>query len=122
MRDRAVTRKKLLMNRLIRLKLMPLEREKRKILENENPYEIREKAIKIECTPFEIGRAIFHLAQRRGFKSNRKTAGKEDGVIHKSIREFKDTLQRENLQTVGEFLAKRQKGEDKNQQQVGQDG
>jgi CRISPR-associated endonuclease Csn1 len=40
---------------------------------NRNPYLLRRDALMRELEPFEIGRAIYHLCRRRGFKSNRKT-------------------------------------------------
>lgn len=33
-----------------------------------NPYELRVKALSEELTPFELGRTLYHLTQRRGFK------------------------------------------------------
>lgn len=45
----------------------------------QNPYELREKAIKEEITLYELGRIFYHFIQRRGFLSNRK--GKEDNTI-----------------------------------------
>lgn len=38
-----------------------------------DPYELRCRALTLKLTPHEIGRVLLHLAQRRGFKSNRKT-------------------------------------------------
>jgi CRISPR-associated endonuclease Csn1 len=39
--------------------------------ENINPYFFRDKASKQKVTLFELGRAFYHIAQRRGFLSNR---------------------------------------------------
>src|SRR5690606_19298794 len=39
--------------------------------ENINPYFFRDKASKQKVAPFELGRALYHIAQRRGFLSNR---------------------------------------------------
>ena len=39
--------------------------------ENINPYIFRDKASKQKVTLFELGRALYHIAQRRGFLSNR---------------------------------------------------
>lgn len=38
---------------------------------NINPYFFRDKASKQKVTLFELGRALYHIAQRRGFLSNR---------------------------------------------------
>lgn len=39
--------------------------------ENINPYFFRDKASKQKVSLFELGRALYHIAQRRGFLSNR---------------------------------------------------
>jgi CRISPR-associated endonuclease Csn1 len=38
-----------------------------------DPYELRRRALLQPLTPHDLGRALLHLAQRRGFLSNRKT-------------------------------------------------
>lgn len=54
------------------------------------PYLLRMLASEAMVKPFELGRAIYSLAQRRGFLSNRKadTDEKEDGVVKASISEL----------------------------------
>ena len=49
-------------------------------VENINPYFFRDKASKQKATLFELGRALYHIAQRRGFLSNRLDQS-ADGVI-----------------------------------------
>lgn len=39
--------------------------------ENSNPYHFRDKASKQKITLYGLGRALYHIAQRRGFLSNR---------------------------------------------------
>ncbi len=47
-----------------------------------DPYDLRVKALHQKLSPLEIGRAIYHLEKRRGFKSNRKSGdAKEEGVV-----------------------------------------
>lgn len=41
------------------------------------PYLLRVQALNRKLSPFELGRALYHLAQRRGFKSARKGGSKE---------------------------------------------
>lgn len=48
-----------------------------------NPYELRNKALNEKLTFEEIGRIFYHLIQRRGFLSNSRSAGKDDGAIFK---------------------------------------
>lgn len=42
------------------------------------PYYLRARALDEKLEPLQLGRALYHLAQRRGFLSNRKDADKED--------------------------------------------
>lgn len=55
------------------------------ISEYENPYQLRAKAIREKLSNFEIGRALYHLVQRRGFLSGRKEQGNESETISKGI-------------------------------------
>ncbi|MEO8150911.1 MAG: type II CRISPR RNA-guided endonuclease Cas9 [Bacteroidia bacterium] len=52
-----------------------------------NPYFFRSKASKEKIGLFELGRAFYHLAQRRGFLSNRLDQG-DDGIIEQVRQEF----------------------------------
>ncbi len=56
------------------------------------PYLLRAKALDEKLSLHALGRAIYHLAQRRGFLSNRKAAGdeKEDGVVKQGIGELRE--------------------------------
>src|SRR3546814_13569114 len=63
---------------------------------------------------YEIGRALFHLNQRRGFKSNRKAERKsgdekESGKIATGAKELDRAMQEIGARTYGEFLAGRDK-------------
>lgn len=57
-----------------------------------NPYEVRKKASEEKVTPKELGRALYHICQRRGFKSGRKDAdaGKDVEVYKKEKEKRKD--------------------------------
>lgn len=123
-RDRFLSRKKTLMNYLIQINLMPQDETLRKKLELLNPYELRTKALYEQLKPVELARAIFHLAQRRGFKSNRKEIHKESEITNENDDEKKskkenskitdqdkrDELAKQihetNSKTLGEFLYK----------------
>ncbi|MFV8377917.1 type II CRISPR RNA-guided endonuclease Cas9 [Flavobacterium sp. LB3R33] len=48
-----------------------------------NPYELRHRALNEKLSFEEIGRIFYHLIQRRGFLSNSRSAGKDDGAIFK---------------------------------------
>ena len=58
--------------------LFPLTREEAQPLKMMNPYELRIKALDEKLEPFELGRVLFHLSVRRGFKSNRKDGSREE--------------------------------------------
>ncbi|MEJ7592093.1 MAG: type II CRISPR RNA-guided endonuclease Cas9 [Planctomycetaceae bacterium] len=42
------------------------------------PYLLRAAALEHALEPFELGRALYHLGQRRGYKANRKTEKPDD--------------------------------------------
>jgi CRISPR-associated endonuclease Csn1 len=48
-----------------------------------NPYELRHRALNEKLSFDEMGRIFYHLIQRRGFLSNSRSAGKDDGAIFK---------------------------------------
>lgn len=48
-----------------------------------NPYELRHKALNEKVTLEEVGRIFYHLIQRRGFLSNSRKGGTDDGTIFK---------------------------------------
>jgi len=48
-----------------------------------NPYELRQKALCEKLSLEEIGRIFYHLIQRRGFLSNSRKGGSDDGAIFK---------------------------------------
>ena len=72
-RDRLQQRQRALMKYLVADGLFPADVAERKALEREDPFALRARALD-EALPLPLlGRAIWHLNQRRGFKSNRKT-------------------------------------------------
>jgi len=64
---------------LLRKRLRPAKGDSRRHLwEQIWPYELRASALERGLDPLELGRAFYHLAQRRGFLSNRKTDTTDD--------------------------------------------
>lgn len=60
---------------------------------NWEPYFLRKKCVEEKAEKYEIGRALYHLAQRRGFLSNRKESTKEsDGKVNESIKDLSEEL------------------------------
>lgn len=70
-------------------------------------YKLRAKALDEPLSPYEFGRALLHLSQRRGFKSNRKTdGGKDTGTVKDGIKVVSNVLQGTGARTLGELYAK----------------
>jgi CRISPR-associated endonuclease Csn1 len=72
----------------------------------ELPYYLRAKALDEELTPYAFGRALYHLAQRRGFLSNRKTDRneKETGPVKEGIADLTLKMQACDARTLGEYF------------------
>jgi CRISPR-associated endonuclease Csn1 len=74
-----------------------------------NPYELRQKALNKKLSLEEIGRIFYHLIQRRGFLSNSRKGGNDDGTIFKGnpkegkigITETQESIQDK---TLGSYL------------------
>lgn len=110
-RDRMLKRKDRLMDALTSNGLFPQNEAERFALISLDPYELRARGLDEVLTPYEFGRAIWHLNQRRGFKSNRKTDGDdtEGSLLKTRIAEVKEELANDGYRTVGEWLASRAK-------------
>jgi CRISPR-associated endonuclease Csn1 len=110
-RDRKIRRRNRLIADLVRLGFFPQDEAARRQLERLDPYALRAKGLDEPLTPGEFARALFHLAQRRGFKSNRKTDArdKDSSVMKSSIKKTRQTLVDEGCRTIGEWLNKRHK-------------
>jgi CRISPR-associated endonuclease Csn1 len=85
--DRYKQRRAFLLDELTKAGLFPEDPEERHKLQTRDPLRFRAKALTEKLEPHEIGRALFHLNQRRGFKSNRKDRSKEttSGMIDNSV-------------------------------------
>lgn len=138
--SRRARRKRFLFRILMEAGLLPADSEARNSLFFDprlQPYDLRRRALDEPVTLEEFGRAIYHLAQRRGFKSNRKamlsklvedpdikaileqeearvaerkaakTSEKEEGEVLKAISALKDELEKSGARTLGEFLARK---------------
>lgn len=108
-RDRLLKRKARMLSLLIKHGFFPQDELKRKEHELLNPYQMRAEGLSRALKPYEFARAIFHLTQRRGFKSNRKTDAKdsEAGLMNTAIKQTQDRLAQANARTIGELLYKR---------------
>ena len=110
-RARYVQRRERLTNALADCGLTPRGKSERQALEALDPYEIRARALDEPLHPFALGRALFHLNQRRGFKSNRKADGgdeAEKSKMRERISQLRRILDAAGARTLGEYLAERQ--------------
>ncbi len=113
-RDRLLKRKARMMRALIEFGFFPEDEASRKALERVDPYALRAKGLDHALTPAEFARALFHINQRRGFNSNRKTDTKESdsSVMKGAINDLDSRLKAGEARTVGEWLYFRtQRGE-----------
>jgi len=71
------------------------------------PYRLRARALDEKLEPYELGRALYHLAHRRGFLSNRKARKKDEdeGVVKKGIAELDEKMRSAGARTLGEYFA-----------------
>lgn len=65
-RDRYIGRRSAFLEALIQYDLMPEKQDEARLIAEKDPYPLRKKALDEALTPHEIGRALFHLNQRRG--------------------------------------------------------
>jgi CRISPR-associated endonuclease Csn1 len=109
-RDRFLKRRTRLMRLMIEHGFMPADKQEREQLRALDPYELRRRGLDVPLTPFEFGRALFHLNQRRGFQSNRKVdrSGDDDrGKIATAIGKVQQQMDADGARTIGEWLGRR---------------
>lgn len=116
-RDRYKRRRRAVLNTLAEYGLMPDTAEARRALVAEtndrkagtiaaDVYALRARALDEKLPLPHLGRALFHLNQRRGFKSNRKTDRRDNdqGKIAAGISRLDARLREAGARTLGEFL------------------
>ena len=72
---------------------------------NIDPYKVRDKGVTKKLTLHEMGRALYHINQRRGFKSNRKTDTSTDTAFFQAIDETNQAMEEGGFKTLGQYLA-----------------
>jgi len=71
-----------------------------------NPYSLRKKGLDKQLSKLELGRALYHLNQRRGFKSSRKSGdSKEAGVVAQETAELQEKINASKCRTLGEYFS-----------------
>lgn len=122
MRDRYKRRRQRTLSKLIEYGLLPEDKALRDkiVLETNDksaaatekktdPYSLRARALDEKLPLEHVARALFHLGQRRGFKSNRKADRKsnEKGKIAIGIEELAGLMHQSHAPTLGAYLANR---------------
>ncbi len=110
-RDRYVGRRSAFLKALVAHGLMPTDADEAKLVAERDPYDLRRRALVERLEPHEIGRALFHLNQRRGFQSNRKAERRsktgEEGKIAGGAKALDRAMTEAGADTLGQFLAGR---------------
>src|SRR5581483_1349166 len=105
---RRARRKRKLREALTLAGLLPGDGATQRELDSANPYDLRRRALDERLQPFEIGRILVHLNQRRGFLSNRKAdkqKKKEDSETLAEISALAGEMEQAGHRTLGEHLA-----------------
>lgn len=116
---RRAMRRDTLVRRLVRAGLLPANpRERDALMNAENPYRLRALGLDAPLTLYQFGRALFHIDERRGFLSNKKSAKgkdkkKESGEILKEISTLGDAIAASGSRTLGEYLYRLQRQAEK---------
>jgi CRISPR-associated endonuclease Csn1 len=110
-RDRYLRRRSAFLSALVQYGLLPADADEARLLTAHDPYLLRAAALDHPLDLPRVGRALFHLNQRRGFKSNRKADRQrkegEDGKIEAGAKALDAAMAKAGARTLGEFLAAR---------------
>jgi len=74
-------------------------------------YRMRARALDERLEPHELGRALYHLAQRRGFLSSRRfrpgreDREKEEGEVKQEIGKLAESMHKAGARTLGEYFS-----------------
>ncbi|WP_028974957.1 type II CRISPR RNA-guided endonuclease Cas9 [Spirochaeta cellobiosiphila] len=109
-RDRKLSQKSKLVQVLIDNELLPQNQFDRKNLARKDPLRLRAEALDRKLARWELGRVLFSLVLRRGFKSNRLEQQKDpDSVNYKMMDALSKAIEDSGKRTLGEFLYDRHK-------------
>jgi CRISPR-associated endonuclease Csn1 len=106
--DRRSRRRRRLTYVLREVGLLPPRPEPIDFVYQLDPYELRARGLDAPLEPHELARAFIHLAQRRGFQSNRRPGAeeKESKKIRQEVEKLRSDMEAAGCRTVGEFLFK----------------
>lgn len=104
-REHYLRRRKQLLQVLTRYGLLPSREPDLRTLERLDPYALRAKGITSRLELAELGRALFHLNQRRGFQSNsRPDSGTERTEILQAAQRLRGLMFEAGTPTLGAYL------------------
>ena len=108
-RDRTLQRKKKLLRILTKEGFFPSDLQKREQLKALDVYRLRVEALNQKIEPYQLGRILYHLAQRRGFKSGRKYLRNEDQKqenqkLIPKLEDLEKRIKESKSRTFGEYL------------------
>ena len=103
-RDRYIRRRDQLRHWLATCGLMPLDPTERQTVARLDPYRLRYEGLDRPLLPYELGRVLFALNQRRGFKSGRKTESPEDKSAIKEAQALEDAIAQVSCRSLGDYL------------------
>lgn len=104
--ERRRRRREKLVKVLQGINMLPTDEKKFTAVMAMDPYVLRAKGLDEKIEPCELGRALYHINQRRGFKSNRKAqAGGEEGIVKKQAGQLQSDIESHGCRTLGEYLA-----------------
>lgn len=108
-RDRTLRRRKKVASQLHELRLLPMvsDRQGRAVAKSQDPLRLRAEALDRPLGPYELGRVLLSFVDRRGFKSNRKADGGEDGAIRQDVGRLRESMRQSEARTLGEHLWRR---------------
>ncbi len=110
---RRAARKRALRRKLIDAGLLPPDAsEFQKLLEQTDPWRLRQRGLDEPLAAYEFGRVLLHLAQRRGAMGlniaapdEREDGNTEDGAVKAAILSVRNAMQAAGSRTFGEYVA-----------------
>lgn len=103
---RRAMRKRQLVRFLVEQGLLPKDVGELQKVFDQNPWMLRRKAIKDSLTPWEFGRVLVHLGQRRGAIGVEIDAEEpEEGKVKAGMERLATLMGEHNAKTVGELMA-----------------
>lgn len=102
---RRAARKRKLQGLLIRVGLLPRDRQAFSALWDIDPWTLRSRGLAQPLTPFEFGRVLVHLSQRRGALGVKTDEDESDeGAVKDAIDRTRAEIDKRGLVTFGELM------------------